>query len=175
MSTPVVETERLVLRGLARADFDAFAGFFADEQATRFVGGTMPRPRAHTVMSAFVGQWELYGLGQWAVEPKDGGGLAGFVGYINPPDWPEPEIGWTILPAFQGCGYATEASFAARAEIVRRGGPNVLVSYVDPLNAPSIRVAQKLGAVRDAGQVQLRDFVTDVWRHPELTREGKLA
>ena len=174
MTAPRLETERLVLRGFARADLDAFAGFFADEAATRFVGGTMTRPRAHTVMSAFVGQWELYGLGQWAVEARAGGGLAGFVGYINPPDWPEPEIGWTVLPAFQGRGYATEASHAARAEIARRGGPARLVSYIDPANAPSIRVAEKLGARRD-GKADLRGEAVDVWRHPQLTREGELA
>jgi RimJ/RimL family protein N-acetyltransferase len=174
LSTPVIETERLVLRGFTRADFDAFAGFFADDVATRFVGGTMPRPRAHTVMSAFAGQWELYGLGQWAVEPKEGGGLAGFVGYINPPDWPEPELGWTILPAFQGRGYATESSRAARAEMVRLGAPVRLVSYIDPDNAPSVRVAEKLGAQR-GGMIDLRGMHVDVWRHPELTREGGLA
>lgn len=174
MSTPVVQTERLVLRGFTRADFDAFAGFFADEQATRFVGGTLARPRAHTVMSAFAGQWELYGLGQWAVESKDGGGLAGFVGYINPPDWPEPEIGWTMLPAFHNRGYATEASRAARAEIVRLGGPRKLVSYIDPANGPSIRVAEKLDARKD-GKADLRGMIVDVWRHPELAREGELA
>ncbi len=174
MTTPRVETERLVLRGFTRADFEAFAGFFADDVATRFVGGTMTRPRAHTVMSAFAGQWELYGLGQWAVEPKAGGGLAGFVGYINPPDWPEPEIGWTVLPQFQGCGIATEASHKARREIARRGGPCRLVSYIDSQNAPSIRVAEKLGAQRD-GPVELRGAAVDVWRHPALTREGELA
>lgn len=105
--TPELTTERLVLRGFRSADLDPVAEFFSDAEATRFVGGTVAKPRAHTILSAFAGHWALFGLGQWAVEEKTSGSLVGFVGHINPPDWPEPEIGWTIFPAFQGNGYST--------------------------------------------------------------------
>ncbi|MBN9036519.1 MAG: GNAT family N-acetyltransferase [Rhizobiales bacterium] len=167
MIAPRLETERLVLRGFAPADFPAMAAFFADPVATRFVGGVKSPERAHAILSAFAGEWVLYGLGQWAVEEREGGGLAGFVGYINPPDWPEPEIGWTTFPAYQKRGYASEASRAARAEIVRRGGPARIVSYIDADNRASIRVAEKLGA-RPESEVGLRGERLVVWRHPEI-------
>ena len=171
MSAPRLETERLVLREFRAEDYEPMAAFWADEEATRFLGGTVPHYRAFSIVSSFVGHWQLYGLGQWAVEDKASGALAGFLGYINPPDWPEPEIGWTIFPAFQGKGYASEGALAARAEIVRLGGPDRLVSYIDPENRPSIRVAEKLGAVRER-EVELRGGKVFAWRHPAVREEA---
>jgi RimJ/RimL family protein N-acetyltransferase len=167
MTPPRLETERLILRGFRADDFPAVVEFFADEEATRFVGGMATPPRVHTILSAFAGHWVLFGLGQWAVEEKQSGALAGFVGHIDPPDWPEPEIGWTIFPAFQRRGYASEASRAARAEIARLGGPTRLVSYIDPANRASVRVAEKLDAVPEGG-VALRGQQFVVWRHPDV-------
>jgi RimJ/RimL family protein N-acetyltransferase len=171
MIAPRLETERLVLRGFCVADVEPMAAFFADEDATRFIGGTEPHYRAASIVSSFVGHWQLYGQGQWAVEDKASGKLAGFLGYINPPDWPEPEIGWTIFPAYQGRGYAPEGARVARAEIARLGGPNRLVSYIDPANQPSVRVAEKLGAVRER-KIGLRDMKVFVWRHPAVEKEA---
>lgn len=38
-----VETERLVLRPVAREDFDAWAAFMADADSARFIDGAQPR------------------------------------------------------------------------------------------------------------------------------------
>lgn len=162
---PRLETERLVLRPFMAGDFEPMAEFFADEVATRFVGGVKTRERSHAILSSFAGEWLLYGRGQWAVEEKAGGAFAGFVGHINPPDWPEPEIGWTIFPAFQKRGFATEAARAARTELVRLGAPERLVSYIDLQNTASVRVAEKLGAAPEE-PVMLRGGEMLVYRHP---------
>ena len=39
MSAPVVETERLILRGHTKADFEACAELWGDPDVTRFIGG----------------------------------------------------------------------------------------------------------------------------------------
>jgi RimJ/RimL family protein N-acetyltransferase len=41
---PHLETERLILREDCAEDFDAFAGFMADADFTRFIGATAHRP-----------------------------------------------------------------------------------------------------------------------------------
>lgn len=167
MIAPRIETERLVLRGFSAADVAGFTAFFADGEATRFLGGPRTAEEVYTQVSAYAGHWALYGLSLWAIEEKASGRLAGFTGYLNPPDWPMPEIGWSVFPALQGRGYATEAARAARVEIVRRGGPARLVSYIHPDNAASRRVAEKLGAV-PGELIELRGGTAQVWRHPEL-------
>ncbi len=164
MIAPVIKTDRLVLRGFQLDDLGPLTAFFADEAATRFIGGTRTPVQVHALLSAFVGHWQLDRLGFWAIE-EQGGALVGYTGYLNPPDWPEPEIGWNVFPAFQGRGYATEAARASRTAITRLGGPDRLVSYIDPDNAASIRVAEKLGAVADR-RIELRGGLAVVWRHP---------
>ncbi|GAB5505337.1 MAG: GNAT family N-acetyltransferase [Rhizobiaceae bacterium] len=172
MSAQVLETERLMLRGFKREDLAALTAFYADENNARYIGGTRPAYRVYGLMSAFVGHWELYGLGWWAMEEKAGGKFVGYCGFNNPPDWPDREIGWAVFPQFQGHGYASEAALTARAEIYRLGGPMKLVSYIDPDNTPSRRVAEKLGAVLE-DTIELRGGPAQVWRHPEA--EGARA
>ncbi|MCC0044753.1 MAG: GNAT family N-acetyltransferase [Brucellaceae bacterium] len=171
MSAPRIETERLALRGFKRDDLAAMTVFYADEDNTRFIGGVMPDHRVYALVSAFVGHWELNGLGWWAVEEKASGTLVGYCGYNNPPDWPDREIGWSIFPEYQGRGYAPEAAIAARAEIFRIGGPMKLVSYIDPQNAASRRVAEKLGAVHES-TIELRGGPAQSWRHPQAEGHG---
>ena len=165
MIAPKVQTERLLLRGFETRDLPALTDFFTDRKATRYIGGAMSAESIYMLLCAFVGHWVLYGLGLWAIEEKKSGALAGYTGYINPRDWPFPEIGWSIFPMFQSRGYATEAALAARDEIARLGGPRRLVSYIDPQNAPSRRVAEKLGAV-PGETIGLRGGRVTVWRHP---------
>ena len=52
--------------------------------------------------------WSLGGSGHWTVE-RDGTAI-GLVGFSQPDDYTEPEIGWTLYDGFEGQGYATEAA-----------------------------------------------------------------
>ncbi len=54
----------------------------------------------------------------------------------------ETELGWAILSAHWGHGYATEAALAARDWIER----DRIISLIHPANVRSQRVAEKLGA-----------------------------
>ena len=60
-----------------------------------------------------------------------------------------PEMGWIFAPHAHGQGYAAEATAAAlawgEANLPRRD----FAAIIDPANAPSIRVAEKLGFARD--------------------------
>jgi RimJ/RimL family protein N-acetyltransferase len=61
----------------------------------------------------------------------------------------EVEVGWAIAEARQGRGIATEAVQAAVADAWERVAVPVLVAYIRPDNAASLRVAEKLGMERD--------------------------
>ncbi|ASN21608.1 GNAT family N-acetyltransferase [Arthrobacter sp. YN] len=54
------------------------------------------------------------------------------------------EIGWHLHPDAQGAGYATEAAGAVMADAASNGLRS-LVAVTDPLNAPSLRVCERLG------------------------------
>ncbi len=141
-----LETARLLMRQWRESDFEIYATYYASEETARFVGGHMSRDKAWRHMAAIVGHWFLRGFGIWAVEEKATAQFVGAVGLWEPEGWPELEIGYWLIQSKHGLGYATEAAVAARDHAYRTLGARTLVSYIDPQNAPSRRVAMRMGA-----------------------------
>ena len=163
-AAPRIETERLVLRPHRMDDFAPLAAFYASD-AARFVGGPFDAPRAWASFAADVGGWDFLGCGGWAIDDKATGAFAGQLSLNRPPHFPEPEIGWLLLPGFEGRGYAAEAARAARAFAYGPLGWPTAVSYVDPENARSIALARRLGCTEDKGAAA-PDPGDIVFRHP---------
>jgi RimJ/RimL family protein N-acetyltransferase len=161
---PELRTARLRLRAFRADDLDDYAAVRAEPEVARYIGGPLSRPEAWDRMAVMVGQWALRGYGVFAIEERASPRAIGHVGILHPADWPEPEIAYTIGPAAWGRGYATEAARAVRAWAFDSYAFPRLVSFIVPSNARSIRVAEKLGAVRD-GTVALRGVTADVWVH----------
>ena len=165
---PVLETERLRLRGWTVADFDALVDFYADEDLTRYIGGTSDRWDGWRRFSAMAGHWTLRGHGLWGLEAKEDRRLVGWCGLLSPEGWPEPEIGWSLFAGEHGRGYATEAALRARDYAYRDLGWTTLMSLVHPDNRPSIRVAERLGA-RFEKPFVIRGTEVGIYRHPAAT------
>lgn len=153
---PRLETERLVLRALTQADFEPLAAFFASDEA-RFVGGPMDRVAAWRQVAASAGSWVLRGYGEFAVEEKASGRIAGLVGPWFPEGWPEQEIGWIVLPAFHRKGYGYEAAARAIRFAYEELGWTTAVSCIAAENASSMKLAVKLGAVRE-GEAEFKPY-----------------
>lgn len=160
-SIPVLDTARLRLRAPTLDDLPAWTRIFA-----YWPGEPMDAERAWTEFSYYTAGWLLHGHGLWSVELRDGT-LVGFVILGLEWDDEEPELGWMLLPEFEGKGYATEASEAARD--FGLGLMPTFVSYVDPENVASSRVAARLRAARDAaaeaGILAASAETLQVWRH----------
>ena len=109
-------------------------------------------------------QWDLFGAGALMLEDRNTGNCLGQVGINSGPLFPEQELGWLVFPEAEGLGSAFEAASALLdwAKNVKR--LNTLVSYIDPQNKRSCRLAERLGAALDANA--LRPDPTDlVYRH----------
>jgi len=160
---PTLASERLLLRAFRDTDLDPYAAFWASE-AARFVGGPCGRADAWRRMAMYAGHWLLRGYGIWALEERGSGAFLGQAGLWFPEGWPEPEIHWLLMGEATGRGYATEAARRVRDHARDELGWTTVVSCIDPANLPSIRVAERLGAVPDGeAQVGERRFV--VYRH----------
>lgn len=162
---PVIETERLVLRGPEPRDWAGFRDFFMSERAA-YVGGPFPRRKAWYAFATEIGHWHIHGFGMWAVTMKGDDTCLGNVGCWFPDTWPEKEIGWQLWPEAEGRGIAHEAALAARAYAYGSFGWSGAVSYIDHANARSIRLAERLGAVRDDAAVRPVGDDCLVYRHP---------
>ncbi len=149
LSIPQLQTDRLLLRGFQAADLDDYAALRALPEVARYIGGPHSPAQAWDRMAVMIGSWTLRGYGVFAVVERETGRVIGHAGILHQPDWPEPEIAYTVHPDVWGRGFAPEAARAARAWAFDGYAFPRLVSYIEPSNARSIRVAQKLGAVRD--------------------------
>lgn len=149
MEPPRLETARLILRGWRGDDFEAHAAMTADPDVMRHVGGIRDREQAWRQLAVHAGHWVLRGYGNWAVERKEDGVLLGRVGLWNPEGWPGLEIGWLLARNAWGQGYATEAAGAALDWAWGALDLERLISVIEHGNAASVRVAERLGMVRD--------------------------
>jgi RimJ/RimL family protein N-acetyltransferase len=162
-----IETDRLILRLPAAEDVAAFTTMLADPEVNRFVGGAdLARPEnGFRALGWLIGHWHLRGYGPWIVTERATGALVGRVGGFFPPDWPAPEIAWTLARPFWGRGYALEASLAARAAVRAHLRPERLVSVVALENERSARLARKLGCTPGEPTV-IKETPCIVFDHP---------
>ena len=141
-----IETKRLRLRHWNEDDYANFAAFYADEFNAKYVGGLKNSDEAWRLMALNIGHWQLKGFGYWAVDEKGTGDFVGCVGLWQSPGWPELELGYWLVNEHQGKGYAFEAAFECKDYARNVLQAKSLVSYIDPNNVPSIKLAEKLGA-----------------------------
>ena len=147
MPFPTLETARLILRPPAAEDFEAWAEFSADVEATRFIGGPAHRAVAWRSMAASAGSWLLQGFGIFSVLDKANGRWLGRVGPIRPEGWPGTEVGWALVRDAQGRGIAYEAATASIEFAFVKLGWSEVIHCIDDDNAPSIALARRLGSV----------------------------
>ena len=141
-----IETPRLPLRLPAAADFEAWAAFAVDEEATRFVGGVQHRAMAWRSFVAMVGSWAVQGFAMFSVIERDSGRWVGRGGPWMPEGWPGTEVGWSIARGDWGKGYATEAATAAIGWAFDTLGWDEVIHTIAPENHASQVVASRLGA-----------------------------
>ena len=143
-----IETARLVLRPPESDDAKPLMDIHQDPDVIKYVlignpaAGITAAWRSVAIM---VGHWHLRGYGQWTVVEKRDGQIVGRVGLWNPEGWPGIELGWVIRRERWGHGLATEASAAALQWTWDHVATDRVISLIQPHNARSIRVAEKIG------------------------------
>ena len=162
---PVVDTPRLRLRAPKLSDLDAMNAFYATARS-HWVGGPLEPLAVHRSLLSVYGSWALRGHGLWYIADRDSDTFLGWTGIIFAPGWHEPELGWTVMPEAEGTGIAFEAAAAARRFAAQHLGHDGVISYVDPANARSAALAQRLGATLEREDTFL-DHDIHIYRHPK--------
>ncbi len=172
---PTLETRRLVLRGPEPGDYPNFKATFSSYRS-RFMGGPLNAYETWMLYAAEIGHWNIRGYGMWMIHDKVTDETYGMAGGWFPAAWPERELAWIIWPDKAGHGYALEATHAARRYFYDQLGWEGAVSYIDPKNLDSIRLAERLGAVKDHAAATI-DGNDAVYRHPspDTLHSGQLS
>lgn len=166
MNGPVLFTERLILRPMIADDFERWAAFHADPETMRHLGGVIPRSAAWRSLCTMAGAWTIRGFAMFSMIERETGQWIGRTGPWQPEGWPGTEVGWGIMRAFAGRGYAHEAAAAAIDYAFDVLGWSEVIHTIDPENAASIALARKLGST-NLGATQLPPpldgFRVDAW------------
>lgn len=161
-----IETDRLILRPPRKEDFDGWAAMMADAEAARFIGGLQPRAVAWRGFLTMVGAWHIQGFGMFSVIEKSTGQWLGRLGPWQPEGWPGPEVGWSLVRAAWGRGYAFEGAAASIDWAFDHLGWIDVIHSIDPDNRASQALARRLGS-RNRGPGRLpapfEDAPIEIW------------
>jgi RimJ/RimL family protein N-acetyltransferase len=166
MQIPVLETQRLILRGHEPSDFADYFAMWSDPDVTRFIGGKpLNEEEAWAKFMRAFGHWDVVGYGFWSVHEKAGGARVGETGILNvkrtivPSLEGMPETGWAFAKRAHGKGYATEAVKAIHQWADKHFGKLRMCCIIAPENTASLRVAEKNG-YREAARTTYHDDPT---------------
>tara|TARA_R110002020_G_scaffold50671_1_gene142879 strand:+ start:1052 stop:1561 length:510 start_codon:yes stop_codon:yes gene_type:complete len=151
-----LHTERLLLRRPQIDDLEAFFEIMSDPSAMRY-WSTLPHAdigKTRNWLNQMIAREQTGG--QHFVIERDGR-LIGEVGAGRLPDF-----GFIIHPGHWGRGYATEAARAAIDHIFAETAATELKADVDPRNAASLSVLNRLG-FRETGRAKNTFLLGDEW------------
>jgi RimJ/RimL family protein N-acetyltransferase len=168
---PTLTTARLILRPPQQSDFDGFAEMASEEETMRFICGVGPRDAAWRTMAVLTGAWALLGYSMFSVLKRDTGEWIGRLGPWRPGGkegaWPGDEVGWGVKASAMGQGYAAEGAAAAIDWAFDHLGWQDVIHCIDKQNAPSIRLAERLGSRLQREDVRLappfEDLMVDLY------------
>jgi RimJ/RimL family protein N-acetyltransferase len=176
-------TDRLRLRTPTPRDADALYDLFKDPDVMHGLGKepVSGPEQARAIVEEWIAAWRTDALGPFIIETAATNrrvvGEAGLMIFDTrgwtPSTWAnagrhaQPELGWALIRAHWGHGYATEAVAAIRVWAHEFRSIEQLVSLISPDNVRSQRVAERLGAVATETVIPVDSGrKTVVWKHP---------
>jgi RimJ/RimL family protein N-acetyltransferase len=168
--TPELKTERLILRRLILNDAAAMYQYRSDPQVGRYQSW---HPANEQEVEAFIRKIDRTAFNavdtwfQLGICLKPTHELIGDIGiHFLPPENMQVEIGFTINPIYQHKGYATEAVNRLLHHLFTGLRKHRVIASVDPENAASIRLLERIGMRKEAHFHQSlwngRDWVDDI-------------
>ena len=153
MTSPVLTTERLVLRQIGEDDLDPHMALLNTPAVMQYLGGVQPRAVIAAKHAAARASFAAEGFGFMMMEERATGELVGHCGLrrVAHPLAPNPqdhEIGWLVREDRWRRGYAHEAMRAVVDWGFATIDAPLIVALTSPANVGSWQLMLKLGMVR---------------------------
>ena len=140
--TPIIETERFIMRPLVRADAGPLFPTFSDPEQCRFL--TRPHFESEEELADWLTDPDWDGR-TWIAEAREGGEVAGRFVAVPTGDPEVWDTGYITVGSMQGQGVARECMAVLIDHLLLEEGNRRLTAEIDSGNLASIRLAEKLG------------------------------
>lgn len=144
----VIETQRLNLRELAPDDAPLILELLNDPDYLLHIGDRNVRSledaRAY-IEERIIDSYLCHGFGMYLVVLKGNGIPIGICGFVRRDGLDDVDIGYALLPAYRGAGYALEAARATLVYGVDELGLERVVALTSVDNEASVCLLEKLG------------------------------
>jgi len=163
-----LETDRLLLRPFAPSDFEALHAILSREDVSTYLyWGPQSEEEVQERLAKMIGFRSIEQPGdtlRLAILLKANGRVIGDV-VLHWLDGPhlQGDVGFIVHPDHQGKGYATEATRPLLRVAFEELGLHRVAGHLDPRNAASAKVLEKLGMRQEAHFVE-NEFVKDEWQ-----------
>lgn len=144
----MLHTSRLRLSQLTLDDAPFILTLVNDPDWIRFIGdrGVHDLDDARDyIAEGPMASYAKHAFGLWRVALRDSDTPVGICGLIQRDTLPAPDLGFAFLPQFRRSGYALEAASAVTRSAGEISGTSQLYAVVQPDNAPSLRLLDRLG------------------------------
>ncbi len=143
-----MESNRLYFKNLVDEDFDDYMPFFSDPQAMKFYYlNDKPEVICKNWIAGQQKRYEKDGYGLYALREKESHVVVGQCGLLKQfvDGKEELEVGYGLLPAYWGKGYATEAARRCVKYAFDNNWSEDIISIIDVNNDNSKQVALRNG------------------------------
>ena len=143
----VIETERLVLRELTEADFDAAREILGDARVMYAWEHGFSDAETRAWIAENIARYRRDGFSYLAAVERGSGALAGFIGpLVETVDGVRRTgVAYILGKNFWGRGYASEGAAACVDYAFDQLGAAEVIAEIRPENSASRRVAERLG------------------------------
>ncbi|GAA4830146.1 GNAT family N-acetyltransferase [Algivirga pacifica] len=159
-----IETERLVLRSTKEEDAPFVLQLMNTPKWIQNIGDrkiyTEEAAQKH-ILEKMKPQFERLGYGNYTIIRKKDGAKLGFAGLYDREGVEGVDIGFGLLPEYEGQGYAYEASKVLMEKAFKDFGLKVIKGIVNPDNLASQRLLEKLG-LRQVEKIKLGEEGSEV-------------
>lgn len=168
----IFETERLIIRRYVKADEEHFFRLNSDPEVMRYIREPKSRSACNVFLLQNIAFYEHHPLmGRWAMLLQATGEFIGTFAIIPVENRPEIQLGYALLKAYWGQGYAAESVRAGLQYAFEVMKLPKIVALTEAANQASQKVLLKCGFKQEAPLAALCHFV---YHNPNVIETKRL-
>lgn len=148
----IIETERLTMRKFTDDDAEFIYRLLNTEGWLKYIGTrniNSPDDARVYITDKLMAGYERNGFGFYMMELKENGKPVGMCGLTKREALDDADIGFALLPEYEGNGYAFEAASASMEYAEKVLGLKTISGITVEYNKPSIKLLERIGLTFD--------------------------